>query len=93
MLTGSVRVTQSCSPGADWDGFGAAPCLLTIRGCPKPSLEQQGWLQQTLRWAREDGALLKDPRGRKNVVAPFILPIKKSNMAMSMMFSSRLPLL
>lgn len=57
------------------------------------SLEQKGRPRETPRHGRADRLMLKDHMERRNVISPFVIPVRKSNMAMSTMFSSRLPLL
>lgn len=85
-LTGvALELPRACSPlGAASSGGARVPQTLpgAVGMAPgNPEVGQGG------------GSAAEGPHGRKNVVAPFILPIRKSNMAMSTMFSSRLPLL
>lgn len=60
-------------------------------------------VSQNCLWSRRDGSEkhrgmggqtdAEGPTEGRNFISPFIVPIRKSNMAMSTMLSSRLPLL
>lgn len=94
MLRASAFVLLGWAGGSPSPAHQEGLCWLAVgRQFPKTVSGAEGMvLRNTVAWeGRQTDA--EGPTEGRNFISPFVVPIRKSNMAMSTMLSSRLPLL